>query len=83
MKNWVCLTNSYFAFSSCLTSQSGVRISGYMALWKIYRTKNVLFGIFFLWLNYIFVITVYATKQGNMLLKVGGVQFTQSSGILS
>ena len=45
--------------------------------------KNVLFGIFFLWLNYFFVITVYATKQGNMLLKVGGVQFTQSSGILS
>ena len=45
--------------------------------------KNILFGIFFLWLNYIFVITVYAAKQGNMLLKAGGVQSTQSSGILS
>ena len=47
MKNWVCLTNSYFAFSSCLTffvttlSQSGVKISGYVALRKIDRTKTL------------------------------------------
>lgn len=70
----------FFVLSNIAIRCKNIWIYGIM---ENLSNKNVLFGIFFLWLNYFFVITVYATKQGNMLLKVGGVQFTQSSGILS